>query len=105
MYEPKEGFFFDRRWRTGELVTDRPSLAAAAPLYFGVATQEQGTRVAAGLERAFLKPGGFVATIFASGQPWGGPNVWPPLDWLTIEGVRRYRRPDLAAHAAGLWAA
>ena len=60
-------FGFDRRWRTGrggggELVTDRPSLASAAPLYFGIATGEQGNRVAARLERDFLKPG--VKSIF-----------------------------------------
>src|SRR5439155_14192901 len=92
MYARKGGFFFDRRWRTGgggggELVTDRPSLASAAPLYFGIATGEQGKRVAARLERDFLKPGGFVTTNFASGQQWDGPNGWPPLEWLTIEGV------------------
>ena len=43
LYDPKEGFFFDRRWRSGELVTDRPSLAAAAPLYFGIATSPLGS--------------------------------------------------------------
>ncbi len=114
MYDPKEGFFFDRRWRTGggaggggggggELVTDRPSLAAAAPLYFGIASGEQGKRVATRLERDFLKPGGFVTTNFASGQQWDGPNGWPPLEWLTIEGVRRYGRADLADRAASQW--
>jgi len=103
MYDPKVGFFFDRRWRTGALVTDRPSLAAAAPLYFGVATDAQGKRVAARLERDFLKPGGFVTTNFASGQQWDGPNGWPPLEWLTIEGARRYGRGDLADRAASRW--
>jgi alpha,alpha-trehalase len=103
MYDPKAGFFFDRRWRTGALVTDRPSLAAAAPLYFGIAGDDQGKRVAARLERDFLKPGGFVTTNFASGQQWDGPNGWPPLEWLTIEGVRRYGRSDLADKAAGRW--
>ena len=103
MYDSKEGFFFDRRWRTGELVTDRPSLAAAEPLYFGIATAEQGSSVAARLERDFLKPGGFVTTNFASGQQWDGPNGWPPLVWLTIEGVRRYGRGDLADRAASRW--
>jgi alpha,alpha-trehalase len=105
MYDPKEGFFFDRRWRTGALVTDRPSLAAAEPLYFGIATDEQGRSVAARLERDFLKPGGFVTTNFASGQQWDGPNGWPPLVWLTIEGVRRYGRADLADKAASRWLA
>ena len=105
MYDPKEGFFFDRRWRSGELVTDRPSLAAAEPLYFGIATDEQAKRVAARLERDFLKPGGFVTTNFASGQQWDGPNGWPPLEWITIEGVRRYGRADLADKAASRWLA
>jgi alpha,alpha-trehalase len=105
MYDPKEGFFFDRRWRTGALVTDRPSLAAAEPLYFGIATDDQGRSVAARLERDFLKPGGFVTTNFGSGQQWDGPNGWPPLVWLTIEGVRRYGRADLADKAASRWLA
>ena len=103
MYEPARGFFYDVRWRTGERVLDRPSLAAAAPLYFGIATPEQGARTAAKLEAEFLKPGGFVTTNFTSGQQWDGPNGWPPLEWLTIEGVRRYRRDDLADKAATRW--
>jgi alpha,alpha-trehalase len=103
MYDPNEDFFFDMRWRTGDLVTDRPSLAAAAPLYFGIATDDQGKHVADRLERDFLKPGGFVTTNFASGQQWDAPNGWPPLEWLTIEGVRHYRRGDLADTAAGRW--
>ncbi|HET9386037.1 MAG TPA: alpha,alpha-trehalase TreF [Gemmatimonadales bacterium] len=103
MYDPPRGFFYDVRWRTGERVLDRPSLAAAAPLYFGIATPEQGVRTAAKLEAEFLKPGGFVTTNFNSGQQWDGPNGWPPLEWLTIEGVRRYQRDDLAERAASRW--
>ncbi len=103
MYDSARGFFFDVRWRTGARVTDRPSLAAAAPLYFGIATPEQGRRVAARLERDFLKPGGFVSTNIASGQQWDAPNGWPPLEWLTMEGVRRYGRADMADKAASRW--
>ncbi len=101
MYE--KDFFWDVRWRTGEKVRDRPTLAAAAPLYFGIATADQGRHVAARLEREFLKPGGFVTTTIASGQQWDAPNGWPPLEWLTIEGVRRYGRSDLADTAARRW--
>src|SRR5260370_15158553 len=96
-YDPATGFFYDVRWRTGERVTDRPTLAAASPLYFGLATPEQGRAVAARLEREFLKPGGFVTTLIPSGQQCEAPNGWPPLEWLAIEGVRRYGRADLAA--------
>jgi alpha,alpha-trehalase len=99
------GFFYDVRWRSGERVMDRPSLAAAYPLYFGLATDLQGKRTAARLERDFLKPGGFVTTLIASGQQWDAPNGWPPLEWMAIEGVRRYGRADLADKARARWLA
>lgn len=102
-YDAGEGFFFDVRWRTGERVTDRPTLAAAAPLYFGLATPEQARAVAARLERDFLRAGGFTTTLIASGQQWDAPNGWPPLQWLAAEGVRRYGRADLATGARSRW--
>src|SRR5436309_7029854 len=102
-YDSATGFFYDVRWRSGARVTDRPTLAAASPLYFGLATPEQGRAVAARLERDFLKPGGFVTTLIASGQQWDAPNGWPPLEWLTIEGVRLYGRADLANDARARW--
>ena len=104
-YDPITGFFYDVRWRSGERVDDRPTLAAAAPLYFGLATAEQGRRVAARLGREFLRSGGFVTTLIASGQQWDAPNGWPPLEWLAIEGVRRYGAADLADAAREHWLA
>jgi alpha,alpha-trehalase len=104
-YDTATGFFYDVRWRTGERVTDRPTLAAAAPLYFGLASPEQGRMVAARLERDFLKPGGFVTTLVHSGQQWDAPNGWPPLEWLAIEGARRYGGAALARAARDRWVA
>ena len=104
-YDPAEAYFFDVRWRSGERVTDRPTLAAAAPLYFGLATPEQGRAVAARLQRDFLKPGGFVTTQIALGQQWDSPNGWPPLQWLAIQGVTRYGRGDIADDARNRWLA
>ena len=104
-YEPDSGFFYDVRWRTGARVLDRPTLAASSPLYFGLATPEQGTAVARRLERDFLKPGGFVTTLIVSGQQWDAPNGWPPLQWLTMEGIRRYGRGELADSARTRWLA
>src|SRR5216117_2721617 len=104
-YDPATGFFYDVRWRSGERVTDRPTLAAASPLYFGLATPEQGRAVAARLEREFLKAGGFVTTLIPSGQQWDAPNGWPPLEWLAVEGVRRYGRADLADVTRDRWLA
>jgi alpha,alpha-trehalase len=102
-WDAKSGFFYDVRWKTGERVTDRPTMAAAAPLFFGLATAEQGRAVAARLERDFLRPGGFVTTLIRSGQQWDAPNGWPPLQWVGMEGVRRYGRGDLADLARDRW--
>ena len=104
-YDSAEGFFFDVRWRNGARVTDRPTMAAAAPLYFGLATPEQGRAVAARLGRDFLAPGGFVTTKRMSGQQWDAPNGWPPLQWLGAQAVRAYGRPDIADDASNRWLA
>ncbi|MEO5817695.1 MAG: alpha,alpha-trehalase TreF [Gemmatimonadaceae bacterium] len=104
-YDPAEGYFYDVRWRTGQRVTDRPTMAAAAVLYFGLATPEQGRSVAARLGRDFLKPGGFVTTLSASGQQWDAPNGWPPLQWLGMQAVQAYGRSDIADDARNRWLA
>jgi alpha,alpha-trehalase len=104
-YDPREGFFFDVRWRTGDRVTSRPTMAAAAPLYFGLATPEQGQAVAARLGREFVQPGGFVTTQVASKQQWDSPNGWPPLQWLGTQAVRAYGRSDIADDARDRWLA
>jgi alpha,alpha-trehalase len=104
-FDTTAGYYFDVRWRSGERVTERPTLAAAAPLYFGLATPEQGRAVAARLQRDFLAPGGFVTTRIASGQQWDSPNGWPPLQWLAINGAAQYGRADVAADARNRWLA
>ena len=104
-YDSASGYFYDVRWRTGERVTDRPTMAAAAVLFFGLASQEQGRATAARLGADFLKAGGFVTTHVASGQQWDSPNGWPPLQWLAIQGVARYGRGDIASDARTRWLA
>jgi alpha,alpha-trehalase len=104
-YDTASGYFYDVRWRTGERVTDRPTLAASSVLYFGLATPEQGRAVAARLERDFARPGGFVTTLTPTGQQWDAPNGWAPLEWLSMEGVRSYGRADLADAARERWLA
>jgi alpha,alpha-trehalase len=104
-YDSATGFFYDVRWRTGERVTDRPTLAAAVPLYFGLATPAEALAVASRLEGEFLRPGGFATTLVNSGQQWDAPNGWAPLEWMAIEGLRRYGRADLADTARDRWLA
>ncbi|MFW5947175.1 MAG: alpha,alpha-trehalase TreF [Gemmatimonadota bacterium] len=102
-WDPETGYFLDVRWRTGERVTDRATLAAAAVLYFGLATPGQGRAVAAFWERELLEPGGLATTRIRSGQQWDAPNGWAPLQWMAIRGARRYSRPGLADTVADRW--
>ncbi|MCC3156305.1 alpha,alpha-trehalase TreF [Hymenobacter sp. 15J16-1T3B] len=81
------------------------TLAAAFPLYFGLATKAQAQLVAAGLQRDFLKPGGLVTTLTRSGQQWDAPNGWAPLQYVAIEGLERYGQQPLARTVAERWVA
>ena len=79
------------------------SLAAAYPLFFGIATQEQATRVARNIHSKFLKPGGWVTTLRETGQQWDSPNGWAPLHWITCCGLERYGFHDEALAGACRW--
>ena len=102
-WDPDTRFFYDVRWQTGERVTDRPTMAAAVPLYFGLATREQGSAVAERLRRDFLKDGGFVTTLITTGQQWDAPNGWAPLIWMGVQAACRYEHADLGELAARRW--
>jgi alpha,alpha-trehalase len=104
-YDSSTGFFYDVRWPTGERVTERPTLAATVPLYLGLATAEQGRAVGERLQRDFLRAGGFVTTLVTTGQQWDAPNGWPPLEWMAIQGLRRYGLTELADTASARWLA
>ncbi|RAK67975.1 alpha,alpha-trehalase TreF [Hymenobacter edaphi] len=92
-----------------DLAARRPApvrtLAAAFPLYYGLASPKQARQVAAGLQRDFLKPGGLVTTLTRSGQQWDAPNGWAPLQYVAIEGLERYRQRELARTVATRWVA
>jgi alpha,alpha-trehalase len=102
-YDSATGFFYDVRWRTGERVIDRPTMAAAAALYFGIATESQGRAVGDRLQREFVKAGGFVTTLLQTRQQWDAPNGWAPLIWLGVQGLCRYNRPELATAVRERW--
>ena len=79
------------------------SIAAAYPLFLGVAEPSQALRVAKVIRRDFLKPGGWVTSNCASGQQWDSPNGWAPMQWVTYEGLRRYGHDRAAEEGAQNW--
>lgn len=103
-WDEKNQFFFDFNIATGSRSAHQ-TLAAAQPLFSGIATHEQASDVAMHLEQSFLKPGGFVSTLVHSGQQWDAPNGWAPLQLVTIYGLRRYGLDKLADKAKANWLA
>jgi len=102
LWDEKAAFYKDYNFHHRE-TTDTYSLAAVFPLYAGIASKEQAMKVARRIERDFLKHGGVVTTLEETGQQWDSPNGWAPLQWVTIEGLRRYGFDVLANTISERW--
>lgn len=101
-WDEKSQFFVDYNFHH-ERPTGQLSLAAVYPLYARIATKKQADAVAKKLEKEFLKPGGLVTTLTASGEQWDAPNGWAPLQWVAIEGLRNYGYHSLANEIKRRW--
>ncbi|MCC6930492.1 MAG: alpha,alpha-trehalase TreF [Gemmatimonadaceae bacterium] len=101
-FDESHGFFCDVHHATGKS-TGILTLAGAWPLFVGVATDGQAQRVADRLRADFLRPGGWVTTLTNTGQQWDAPNGWAPLQWIVVEGLRRYGFTELAHEGARRW--
>lgn len=83
--------------------TGRVSAASLYPLFFGVATGEQAAIAADMVDDELLAPGGLLTTPLTTGQQWDAPNGWAPLQWIAVQGLRRYGYNDLAEDIARRW--
>ena len=103
-WDEKEGFFVDYNFHhersTGDL-----SLAGVFALYSGVATDAQAEKVAEKLKSDFLRAGGLQTTLIETTQQWDSPNGWAPLQWIAIQGLRRYGYDELADEIKKRWIA
>lgn len=86
-------------------MTPHVTLAMVYPLYSGIATQAQADSTARILKQDFLKAGGLVTTLVENGQQWDAPNGWAPLQWIAIQGLRRYGHDELADEVKRRWVA
>jgi alpha,alpha-trehalase len=101
-FDEREGFFVDLIL-ADRTATKSLSLAAAYPLFFGLATKEQAARVSGKLKRDFLRPGGWVTTLSHTDQQWDAPNGWAPLQWIVCKGLCNYGFNDEARTGAARW--
>jgi alpha,alpha-trehalase len=102
MWRQSDGLYGDYLWRERRQSPERTA-AAVYPLYFGIATPSQAHATAAALRRHFLMPGGLATTLKRTGQQWDIPNGWAPLQYLAVEGLKRYGEESLAAEIARRW--
>ncbi len=98
----EQGFYRDYNFHHGTM-TPVDSLAGAFPLFVDAATQAQADAVAKVLKERFLLEGGLVSTRVNNGQQWDAPNGWAPLQWVAIEGLRKYGHDDLADEITKRW--
>ncbi|MBK8877107.1 MAG: alpha,alpha-trehalase TreF [Haliscomenobacter sp.] len=103
-WDPEMGFFLDYHHENRKR-SKIPTLAGVFPLYFGLASREQASAVAAVLENNFLHPGGLVTSLTQTGQQWDAPNGWAPLQWVAIQGLRTYQHAALADSVQTRWIA
>ena len=94
--------FGDWDRRTGRM-TGHVSAAALYPLFVGLATPEQAAHMSALTQAQLLAPGGLRTTSVNTGQQWDSPNGWAPLQWVGVQGLRRYGHDRLAEQIAMRW--
>jgi alpha,alpha-trehalase len=130
MWDEEKGFFFDYGYKY-KRISDFYSLAGFTPLWAGLATPEQARRMLEQLPRFETKYGltitdkeSLAHSINLSHiqkryrpaiediimpKQWDYPNIWSPLEYLTVIGLLRYGFIDdarrimensLKAHAA-----
>lgn len=117
MWDEKKGFFYDYCY-TNERISDFLSLASFTPLWAGLATKEQAEQMVKKLH-IFETDYGLVIGAKESLAPqvnlnvvpkrfrdaleyvlkpkqWDYPNIWPPLEYLTVIGLLKYGYVDEA---------
>ncbi|MBE7211018.1 MAG: alpha,alpha-trehalase TreF [Gluconacetobacter diazotrophicus] len=104
MWDADTGAFRDWDWEKGART---PALTAATvvPLFLGEATPAEARAVARTVREQLLRPGGMTTSLERNGQQWDGPNGWAPMQWMAVQGFRRYGEGELAREIARRWVA
>jgi len=88
MWDAPDGLYYDYDF-IHRRVRHYPFLTTFYPLWAGIASPEQAASVVANLAR-FERPGGLETSQFKSGDQWDAPFGWAPLEWIAVQGLRRY---------------
>jgi alpha,alpha-trehalase len=87
-WDGKRGLFFD--YNTVSAKRSKYEYATTFyPLWAGVASKDEARAVVQNL-KLFEQPGGLAMSSTESGAQWDFPYGWAPIQFLAIEGLRRY---------------
>ena len=104
LYDEEKGFYQDLNWTTGEF-TNYLSLAGVYPLFVGIANDKQAAAVGDIVAEQFMAPGGVRTSLVTTGEQWDAPNGWPPLQWMTYQGLKSYGEHSVAQQIRERWMA
>lgn len=102
LWNETDGYFVDY-WFDEKQQSHQLTAATVYPLYFHIATLDQGDKVAVSVQKNLLKNNGISTTMLPTGQQWDAPNAWAPLQWLAAEGLAGYGHAQLAEDIATRW--
>ena len=88
MWDDQLGEFFDFNFVDGKRSTYEYA-SMFYPLWAGLATKEQAAAIVKNLPH-LEKPGGLLTSPYETGAQWDAPYAWAPLEFITVEGLRRY---------------
>jgi alpha,alpha-trehalase len=88
LWDAEKGLYFDYNF-VHERVREYPYLTTFYPLWAGIASQDQADRIVRNLS-LFECPGGLQASLRHTGDQWDAPFGWAPLQWIAVQGLRRY---------------
>lgn len=94
--------YSDYDW-VAQAPTELVTAAMMFPLYMEIAPTERIALSVQSLQANLLAPGGVLTTPIQSGQQWDAPNGWAPLQWITVEGLRRNGQTVVAEEVANRW--
>jgi alpha,alpha-trehalase len=88
MWDSESGLYCDYDF-VHRRVRRYPFLTTFYPLWTGIASREQADQVVRNLSR-FERAGGLQTSEVRSGDQWDAPFGWAPLQWIAVQGLRRY---------------
>ena len=101
LWNAQAGMYFDYDFTKGEQ-SKYQYATTFYPLWVGAASPAQAKAVVANLKN-FEHTGGIAMSPYETGVQWDLPYGWAPVNFIDVEGMRRYGFKDDANRAAREW--